>query len=98
MNTYLKTRKLIAILKVKIDQGYDELKKVNISTPEAARIVVNMAEFDATINQLMSMRQTQAIMSQPTIELEAKKNYLEDQPQEVIDALSKNDEDVEVMG
>lgn len=43
---------LTEIMKEKINEGYDILRNIKISDGECARTVINMLEFEATINQL----------------------------------------------
>lgn len=49
---YIDVEKLCKLLESKIEQGYAEIEKLPITDTGCARAVVNMLEFDTTIQQL----------------------------------------------
>lgn len=49
---YVDIEKLVGILQDKIEQGYEEISKLSITDSACARAVINMLEFDTTIQQL----------------------------------------------
>lgn len=49
---YVDIPKIVEILKIKIDEGYKIVQDLPINDPGCARAVINMLEFDTTIQQL----------------------------------------------
>lgn len=68
--------RLTKIMTDKINEGYELLENIKITDGECARAIVNMLEFEATINQL----------AQQTAFDEEMKN------KEVVEALDKNED------
>lgn len=51
-NSYIDKQKMIALIKEKIDEGYDLIQRTNIENKEIGRMFMDMFELNKTLDQL----------------------------------------------
>ena len=75
-NSYIDKQRMIALIKEKIDEGYDLIQRTNIENKEIGRMFMDMFELNKTLDQLEQEEAFDKEMASKEIE----------------DALSKNKE------
>ena len=75
-NSYIDKQRMIALIKEKIDEGYDLIQRTNIENKEIGRMFMDMFELNKTLDQLEQEEAFDKEMANKEIE----------------DALSKNKE------
>lgn len=51
-NSYIDKQRMIALIKEKIDEGYDLIQRTNIENKEIGRMFMDMFELNKTLDQL----------------------------------------------
>ena len=51
-NSYINKERIVKLIKEKIDEGYDIIKKTNLENKEIGRMFMDMFELDKTLDQI----------------------------------------------
>lgn len=73
-NSYIDKQRMIKLIKEKIDEGYEIIKKTNIENKEIGRMFMDMFELNKTLDQLEQEEAFDAEMKDKEIQDALNKN------------------------